>query len=117
MRDRQRWAGSPAGLPAGVRLSDHISLGVIARTFPREQVRQVLAETGEASERERERRRRHGLLRVRRVARVSGTDVLAYPRSGSSDADVLWASEFQHSVQHLGGDRHFGHLPPVGLEA
>src|SRR3954468_15336205 len=44
----------PAGLPAGVRLSDHLSLGVIARTFPIEEVRQVLAETGKASERERD---------------------------------------------------------------
>src|SRR3954454_21905142 len=44
----------PAGLPAGVRLSDHISLGVIARTFPIEEVRRVLAETGRASERERD---------------------------------------------------------------
>src|SRR4051794_23013446 len=44
----------PAGLPAGVRLSDHISLGVIARTFPIEEVRRVLAETGKASERERD---------------------------------------------------------------
>ena len=47
-------AGTLAGLPAGIRLSDHISLGVIARTFPIEQVRQVLAETGKASERERD---------------------------------------------------------------
>jgi hypothetical protein len=47
-------AGVPAGLPAGIRLSDHISLGVIARTFPLEEVRQVLAETGKASERERD---------------------------------------------------------------
>jgi Insertion element 4 transposase N-terminal/Transposase DDE domain len=47
-------ARAPAGLPAGIRLSDHISLGVIARTFPLEQVRQVLAETGRASERERD---------------------------------------------------------------
>src|ERR671938_455483 len=44
----------PAGLPAGVRLSDHISLGVIARTFPIGEVRQVLAETGRASERQRD---------------------------------------------------------------
>src|SRR3954451_381055 len=44
----------PAGLPAGVRLSDHISLGVIARTSPIEEVRRVLAETGKASERERD---------------------------------------------------------------
>ena len=47
-------AGLPAGLPAGIRLSDHISLGVIARTFPPDRVRQVLAETGKASERERD---------------------------------------------------------------
>ena len=44
----------PAGLPAGVRLTDHISLGVIARTFSLEQVRRVLAETGRASERQRD---------------------------------------------------------------
>jgi hypothetical protein len=47
-------AGAPAGLPAGVRLSDHISLGVIARAVPAERVRQVPAETGKASERERD---------------------------------------------------------------
>src|SRR5206468_3563801 len=44
----------PAGLPAGVRVSGHISLGVIAGTFPLDQVQQVLAETGRASERERD---------------------------------------------------------------
>lgn len=47
-------AGVPANLPAGLRLSDHISLGVIARAFPAERVREVLAETGRASERERD---------------------------------------------------------------
>jgi Insertion element 4 transposase N-terminal/Transposase DDE domain len=47
-------AGSPAGLPAGVRLSDQISLGVIARAIPPARVHQVLAETGKASERERD---------------------------------------------------------------
>src|SRR3954464_9262970 len=45
-------AGIPAGLPAGVRLSDHISLGVIARAVPPERVRQIPAETGKASERD-----------------------------------------------------------------
>ena len=35
--------GIPAGLPAGVRLSDCISLGVLARAVPPERVRQVLA--------------------------------------------------------------------------
>jgi hypothetical protein len=44
----------PASLPAGIRVSDHISLGVIARTFPPGEVRRVLAETGRASERERD---------------------------------------------------------------
>src|ERR687885_1533307 len=47
-------AGVPAGLPAGVRLSDHVSLGVIARAVPAARVREVLAETGKASERERD---------------------------------------------------------------
>src|SRR4051794_13116444 len=47
-------AGVAAGLPAGIRLSDHISLGVIARSVPPERVRQVLLETGKASERERD---------------------------------------------------------------
>ena len=47
-------SGIAAGLPAGIRLSDHISLGVIARAVPPERVRQVLAETGKASERERD---------------------------------------------------------------
>jgi Insertion element 4 transposase N-terminal/Transposase DDE domain len=47
-------ARAPAGLPAGLRLSDHISLGVIARTFPLDQVWQILAETGRASERQRD---------------------------------------------------------------
>ncbi len=43
-----------ARAPAGLRLSDHISLGVIAKTFPLDQVQQVLAETGKASKRERD---------------------------------------------------------------
>ena len=47
-------ARAPAGLPAGIRLSDHISLGVIARTFPLDQVQQILADTGKASVRERD---------------------------------------------------------------
>ena len=45
---------SSAGLPAGIRLSDHISLGVIAKTFPLDGVQQILADTGKASERERD---------------------------------------------------------------
>jgi hypothetical protein len=47
-------ARTVAGLPTGIRLSDHISLGVIAKTFPIEEVRQVLVETSKGSERERD---------------------------------------------------------------
>jgi hypothetical protein len=47
-------ARTSAGFPAGTRLSDHISLGVLARAVPRDQVRQVLTETGKTSERERD---------------------------------------------------------------
>src|SRR4051794_10371606 len=47
-------ARAPAGLPAGIRVSDHISLGVIAKAFPIGEVRRALAETGRASERERD---------------------------------------------------------------
>ena len=36
---------------------------------------------------------------------------------GSHDADVLRASQLQHAVQHVDGDRHLGRLSPVGLEA
>ncbi len=47
-------AGVPAGLPAGVRVSDHLSLGVIARAFPPDRVQHILAETGKANARERD---------------------------------------------------------------
>jgi hypothetical protein len=43
-----------AELPAGSRITDHISLGVIARTFPAASVRAVLAATAKASVRERD---------------------------------------------------------------
>ncbi len=39
------------------------------------------------------------------------------PCSGSCDADIFRASEVEHAVQHVGGDRHLGRLPPVRLEA
>src|SRR5918995_1499103 len=47
-------ARAPAGRPAGIRLSDHISLGVVTKVFPLDQVQRVLAETGKESERERD---------------------------------------------------------------
>jgi len=43
-----------AGLPTGSRITDHISLGVIARYFPREKIDKVLADTGKAGKRQRD---------------------------------------------------------------
>src|SRR5229473_988113 len=43
-----------AELPAGSRITDHISLGVIARTFPLAKVRAVLAATAKSSVRQRD---------------------------------------------------------------
>ena len=47
-------ARTAAGLPAGRRITDFISLGVIAKTFPLAKVHEVLAETGKTSIRQRE---------------------------------------------------------------
>lgn len=47
-------ARTVASLPAGSRITDYISLGVIAKFFPLERVRAVLAETRRASIRERD---------------------------------------------------------------
>lgn len=43
-----------AALPAGSRITDYISLGVVTRFFPREKVNEVLQRTGRASQRERD---------------------------------------------------------------
>jgi len=42
-----------AALPAGIRITDMMSLGVIAKTFPLEEIKQVLREHGKESQRER----------------------------------------------------------------
>jgi len=47
-------ARSPAALPAGPRLSDYLSLGVLNKVVPLPQVRAVLEATGRASRRQRE---------------------------------------------------------------
>jgi hypothetical protein len=43
-----------AELPKGSRITDYISLGVVAKTFPTEKVKSVLAATGKASIRQRD---------------------------------------------------------------
>jgi hypothetical protein len=47
-------ARTVATLPAGSRITDYISLGVVARFFPREKVDAILEQTGRASVRERD---------------------------------------------------------------
>jgi len=47
-------ARTVASLPAGSRITDYISLGVIAKFFPREKVDAVLQQTGRASVRQRD---------------------------------------------------------------
>ena len=47
-------ARTVASLPAGSRITDYISLGVIAKFFPRERVQAALEQTGRASVRERD---------------------------------------------------------------
>jgi hypothetical protein len=43
-----------AELPAGARITDYISLGVISKTFPQERVKQIIADAGKASKRQRD---------------------------------------------------------------
>src|SRR6202140_2792100 len=43
-----------AALPAGSRITDYISLGVVAKFFPVEKIREVLEQTKRASVRERD---------------------------------------------------------------
>ena len=47
-------ARTMAELPAGCRITDYISLGVIAKTFPATQVHENLARCGRASRRQRD---------------------------------------------------------------
>lgn len=46
-------ARTPAELPGGARVTDHISLGVLSEKIPRAEVRRVLEETGRESQRQR----------------------------------------------------------------
>lgn len=47
-------ARTAAELPQGVRITDYISLGVLAKTFPRSRIDDVLTQTGRGSRRQRE---------------------------------------------------------------
>ena len=47
-------ARTVAELPKGTRITDYISLGVISKTFPIEEIKRVLEETGKKSKRQRD---------------------------------------------------------------
>lgn len=47
-------ARTVATLPEGSRITDYISLGVIAKTFPVSKIHEILAATGKSSVRERD---------------------------------------------------------------
>jgi hypothetical protein len=47
-------ARTVAQLPPGARITDYISLGVISKTFPVERVKQIIADAGKASQRQRD---------------------------------------------------------------
>jgi Insertion element 4 transposase N-terminal/Transposase DDE domain len=51
---RSHMARTLATLPAGSRITDYISLGVIAKFFPLDKIREVLQQTNSASKRERD---------------------------------------------------------------
>src|SRR5207344_208794 len=50
----EQMARTVAALPVGSRITDYISLGVIAKTFPVSKIHSVLAATGTASVRQRD---------------------------------------------------------------
>ena len=45
-KEDSQMARTVAGLPEGLRLTDHISLGVITKTFPMARVKEILREHG-----------------------------------------------------------------------
>jgi len=47
-------ARTAANLPEGTRITDYISLGVVAKTFPVDRILRILAETGRTSKRQRD---------------------------------------------------------------
>jgi hypothetical protein len=47
-------ARTVAGLPAGSRITDYISLGVISKTFPVERIKRIISDAGKASQRQRD---------------------------------------------------------------
>ena len=86
-------ARTEAGLPAGIRVIDHISVGVLTASVPLDVVRAVLQETQRASERER-------VLPARKLPRQAhscksdagnGVNALGKNVSGGTRPRASWA--------------------------
>ena len=52
-----------------------------------------------------------------RGARIGHVDAVAQPRPGSSDADIVRASQLQHAVEHMDGNVHLGRPTLVRVRA
>src|SRR3954462_11781680 len=96
-------ARAPAGLPAGFRPSHPVSLGVIAKAFPLDRVRQVLAETGRASERERDLPAHVMVYYAIALALYAGAGTREVLRCPLEGLRWLWGAE---AVRVAGPERH-----------
>jgi hypothetical protein len=84
-----------AELPQGSRISDYISLGVIAKTFPLEKIQAVLAAQGKAGKRRRD-----------LPAHVAVYYVIAlalYMRSSCREVLGRWPGERRRPCRRLAG--------------
>src|SRR4051795_3422568 len=104
----------PAGLPAGIRVSDHISLGVIAKAFPLGEVRRGLAETGRASERERGLPAHVVVYYAIALALYAGSGTREVLRCLLEGLRWLWGAE---AVRGGGQERHLPGPLPAGRGA
>ena len=79
-------ARTVATLPEGSRITDYISLGVIAKTFPVSKIHEILAATGKTSVRERDHIINHHMRRqIAQVGDLAGAHA-ARVGSGASTA-------------------------------
>ena len=108
-------ARTVASLPAGSRITDYISLGVIAKFFPREKVDAVLEQTGRASVRQRDLPAHIVIYYVIALAlymRSSYREVLRCLLEG-----VQWLMDPSASVKVCRQVRHLAGPQPIGRGA
>src|SRR5438445_3046543 len=105
-------ARTVAALPAGSRITDFISLGVIAKFFPIEKIREILEQTKRASVRERDLPAHIVVYYVIALAlymRSSYREVLRCLLEG-----VQWLLDPSAKVKVAGKVRHFAGAQPSG---